>query len=147
MNQTFSTATVSEPRHRMNDEITPILSAVERYKEIIGTATGAIDAMRERDRKRCGELVERLAASQDRMAEIMEREQLVRLGVELHWEFAMESLWHERWMTMTPRPEPDESVPVREQGAYDTAMDLAYQALQDALQKRTLLRRRHESQA
>ncbi|MFD1149689.1 hypothetical protein [Saccharothrix hoggarensis] len=118
------------------------LSAVERYKEIVALAGESVDRMRAADRARVRELLERLAASQDRMAEVIEQEQVVKLIVAVHWEAAVELLWDERWMTMTPVPGPDETVPPRDQREYNTAMDLAYQALEESLQKRTLLRRK-----
>ncbi|HEX6342730.1 hypothetical protein [Umezawaea sp.] len=117
-------------------------SAVERYKEVIGSAGEAIAAMRRHDEERVADLVARLAESQDRMADAIEREKVVRLGAALHWEAAVELLWEERWMKMRPMPGPDERVPARDQREYNTAMDVAYQALEESLQKRTLLRRK-----
>ncbi|MFD9734436.1 hypothetical protein [Umezawaea sp. NPDC059074] len=117
-------------------------SAVERYKEIIGTAGDAIAAMRAKDDERVADLVARLAESQDRMAEVIDREKVVKLGAALHWEQAVEALWDERWMAMSPMPRPDERVPARDQREYNTAMDVAFQALEESLQKRTLLRRK-----
>ncbi len=121
-----------------------VRSAVERYKEVIGSAGEAIAAMRAHDEERVADLVAGLAESQDRMAEVIEREKVVRLGVALHWESAVEALWEERWMKMRPMPKPDERVPARDQREYNTAMDVAYQALEESLQKRTLLRRKKE---
>jgi hypothetical protein len=118
------------------------VSAVERYKEVVALAGESVERMRTADRARVRELLERLAASQDRMAAVIEQEQLVRLIVAVHWEAAVELLWDERWMTMTTVPGPDGSAPPRDQREYNTAMDLAYQALEEALQKRTLLRRK-----
>ncbi|MEU4800906.1 hypothetical protein [Actinosynnema sp. NPDC023587] len=118
------------------------VSAVERYKEIVGLAGAAVEKMRDQDRDRVRELLERLAASQDRVAELIEQEKLSQVGVRLLWEAAVDALWEERWMTMKPIPEPDESVPARDQRDYFTAMDVAYQTLEDALQRRGLLRRR-----
>jgi hypothetical protein len=111
-------------------------SAVERYKEIIASAGEAVAAMRARDEARVAHLVAKLAESQDRMADAIEREKVVRLGVALHWEQAVEALWDERWMAMRPMPKPDERVPPRDQREYNTAMDVAFQALEESLQKR-----------
>jgi hypothetical protein len=148
MSQHFSGTqmTAAVPEQRCGDgepaRHAPEPSAIERYKEIIGMAAEAVETMRAHDRERTGELIVTLAESQDRMAEVIEREKVVRLGVALHWEAAAEALFHERWMTMSPLPQPDLSVPPRRQDEYNTAMDVAYQALEDALQKRSLLRRR-----
>ncbi|MGM1064255.1 hypothetical protein [Saccharothrix sp. Mg75] len=120
----------------------PGVSAVERYKELIGLAGESVDRMRAHDRVRARELLDRLAASQERVVEVIEREKLVRAVVRVHWEAVVELLWEERWMTMTPVPAPDESVPPRPQHEYDEAMDRAFEALEESLQKRTLLRRK-----
>jgi len=117
-------------------------SAVERYKEVVALAGESVRRMRERDRERVAELLARLAASQDRVADLLEQEKMARVGVRLLWEAAVEALWEERWMRMKPVPEPDESVPPRDQDDYLIAMDTAYQALEDTLQKRGLLRRK-----
>lgn len=133
------------PVQRTSGEGVPdveVVSAVERYKEIVALAAESVERMRAADRARVRDLLARLAASQDRMADVIEQEQVVKLIVAVHWEAAVELLWDERWMTMTTVPGPDESVPPRDQREYNTAMDLAYQALEESLQKRTLLRRR-----
>jgi len=135
------------PQQRTGDVHQPMAepdsrSAAERYKEIIGGAAEAIATMRARDEARVAELAAKLAESQDRMADAIERQKVVRLGAALHWESAVEVLWDERWMSMSPMPKPDERVPPRDQREYNTAMDLAYQALEESLQKRTLLRRK-----
>ncbi|WP_051772801.1 hypothetical protein [Saccharothrix sp. NRRL B-16314] len=133
------------PVQRTSGEGVPdveVVSAVERYKEIVALAAESVERMRAADRARVRDLLARLAASQDRMADVIEQEQVVKLIVAVHWEAAVELLWDERWMTMTPVPGPDESVPARDQREYNTAMDLAYQALEESLQKRTLLRRK-----
>jgi crotonobetainyl-CoA:carnitine CoA-transferase CaiB-like acyl-CoA transferase len=119
-------------------------SAVERYKEIIGSIDEAVGAMRAQDQARVADLIARLVESQNRMADVIDREKVVELGARLHWESAVEALWDERWMRVSPMPGPDETAPARDQREYITAMDLAYQVLEDSLQKRTLLRRKKE---
>ncbi|WP_285751502.1 hypothetical protein [Lentzea sp. NBRC 105346] len=122
-----------------------VMSAVERYKEIIEGVTEATRRMRARDAERNAELTERLGRSQEQVAEINEREQMVRFGAELHWEAAKKQLWNETWLRMTVFPSPDESVPQRPQSEYNAAMDAAYEALEASLQKkRSLLRRGRE---
>ncbi|GAA3459975.1 hypothetical protein ACFFSW_12065 [Saccharothrix longispora] len=120
----------------------PAVSAVERYKELVGLAAESVDRVRARDRDRVRELIAGLAASQERVVEVIEREKLVRAVVRVHWEAVVELLWEERWMTMTPVPAPDESVPPRPQEEYDAAMNRAFEALEESLQRRTLLRRK-----
>ncbi|MBW4719033.1 hypothetical protein [Saccharothrix obliqua] len=120
----------------------PGVSAVERYKEVVALADTAVGRMRARDGERVAELLAALAASQDRVAALVEQEGLTRVGVRLLWEAALEALWEERWLQMKPLPDPDETVPPRAQRDYLTAMDVAFQALEDTLQKRGLLRRK-----
>jgi hypothetical protein len=146
MNPMMTTMFESVPSQRQSEEVieVPTLSAVERYKEIIAIATEAAARQRKLDEVRCAELAERIAATQQQIAEVRDRERVVRMGAALHWEQAVEQLWNERWLQMVTPPLPDESVPPRPQGEYNRAMDLAYQALEDSLTKRTLLRRKQK---
>ncbi|MFS8104361.1 hypothetical protein LFM09_45370 [Lentzea alba] len=136
----------SVPAQRQSEEVieVPPVSAVERYKEIIAIATDAAARQRKLDEVRCAELAERIASTQQQIAEVRDRERVVRMGAALHWEQAVEQLWNERWLQMVTFPLPDESVPQRPQGEYNRAMDLAYQGLEDSLAKRTLLRRKQK---
>ncbi|MEU0884930.1 hypothetical protein ABZ345_40595 [Lentzea sp. NPDC005914] len=146
MNPMMTTIFESVPSQRQSEEVieVPTLSAVERYKEIIAIATDAAARQHKLDEVRCAELAERIAATQREIAEVRDRERVVRMGAALHWEQAVEQLWNERWLQMVTPPLPDESVPQRPQGEYNRAMDLAYQALEDSLAKRTLLRRKQK---
>ncbi|WP_434451120.1 hypothetical protein [Lentzea sp. E54] len=146
MNPMMTTMFEPVPSQRRSEEVieVPAVSAVERYKEIIAIATDAAARQRKLDEVRCAELAERIAATQHEIAEVRDRERVVRMGVALHWEAAVEQLWNERWLQMVTPPQPDESVPSRPQGEYNRAMDLAYQALEDSLAKRTLLRRKQK---
>ena len=147
MNPMMTTMFESVPSQRQSEEVIEVpttLSAVERYKEIIAIATDAAARQRKLDEVRCAELAERIAATQQQIAEVRDRERVVRMGAALHWEAAVEQLWNERWLQMVTFPHPDESVPPRPQGEYNRAMDLAYQALEDSLAKRTLLRRKQK---
>ncbi|WP_433267971.1 hypothetical protein ACQPZF_03010 [Actinosynnema sp. CS-041913] len=132
------------PAQRSGDGVpeAAAVSAVERYKEVAALAGESVERMRDADRDRVRELLERLAASQDRMADLIEQEKLAQAGVRLLWEAAVDLLWEERWMRMSPVPDPDESVPPRDQRDYLIAMDVAYQALEDTSQKRGLLFRK-----
>lgn len=146
MNPMMATMFDSVPGPRHSEEVieVPALSAVERYKEIIAIATDAATRQRNLDEVRCAELAERITSTQARIAEVRDRERVVRMGAALHWEQAVEQLWNERWLQMTTPPLPDESVPPRPQSEYNAAMDLAYQALENSLAKRTLLRRKQK---
>jgi hypothetical protein len=151
MNPMMTTRFESVPSQRQSEEVIEVpttlpenVSAVERYKEIIAIATDAAARQRKLDEVRCAELAERIAATQQEIAEVRDRERVVRMGAALHWEQAVEQLWNERWLQMVTPPLPDESVPPRPQGEYNRAMDVAYQALEDSLAKRTLLRRKQK---
>ena len=150
MNPMMTTMFESVPPQRRSEEVIEVqatsehVSAVERYKEIIAIATDAAARQRKLDEVRCAELAARIASTQEQIAEVRDRERVVRMGAALHWEQAVEQLWNERWLQMVTPPLPDESVPPRPQGEYNRAMDLAYQTLEDALAKRTLLRRKQK---
>lgn len=150
MNPMMTTMFESVPPQRQSEEVIEVpampenVSAVERYKEIIAIATDAAARQRKLDEVRCAELAARIASTQEQIAEVRDRERVVRMGAALHWEQAVEQLWNERWLQMVTPPLPDESVPPRPQGEYNRAMDLAYQALEDSLAKRTLLRRKQK---
>ncbi|KAA2263005.1 hypothetical protein F0L68_11135 [Solihabitans fulvus] len=121
-----------------------VVSVVERYKEIAGMAAESVDRMRRHDQERASVLDRALLESQERMARIADQERIVRLGVALHWEAAVEALWDERWMTMSPQPQPDETVPDHDQLHFDGEIERTYRALEDALQKRGLIRRKRD---
>ncbi len=115
---------------------------VERYKEITGLATEAVERMRQQDRERAAELERELVESQGWMAQIAEQERVVQLGARLHWEAAVKALWNERWLEMTPMPTPNRSVPEHDQLHFDAEVERTFQNLEAALQRRGLLRRK-----
>ncbi|WP_367132737.1 hypothetical protein [Saccharothrix sp. HUAS TT1] len=116
------------------------VSAIERYREVVALAGESVERMRAADRAVVGRLLARLAESQDRMADAIDQEKLVKQVVGEHWEAVVRLLWDERWFTMKTVPAPDETVPPRDQREYNTALDLAYRAMEEALQKRSLFR-------
>lgn len=116
------------------------VSAIERYREVVALAGESAERLRAADRARVRQLLERLAESQDRMAEVIDQQKLVKQVVAEHWESVVKLLWDERWFSMTTKPAPDESVPPRDQREYNTALDLAFRALEESLQKRALFR-------
>jgi hypothetical protein len=118
------------------------IPASERYKEIAGLATDAVARMREHDRERATELERELADVEQRMAQLAVQERVVRMGVQLHWEAAVEALWNERWLTIGPLPRPDEHAPEASDLYFDTEVGRTYQALEEAVGKRSLIRRR-----
>jgi molybdopterin converting factor small subunit len=116
--------------------------ASERYREIAGWAAEAVEHMREHDRERAAELERELTRIEQRMAELAVQERVVRMGVKLHWEAAVEALWNERWLAIGPLPLPDERAPEADHLHFDTEVGRTYRALEESLAKRSLIRRR-----
>lgn len=114
--------------------------AGREYKEVLAGITAAVDALRERDRVRAAGHARELVSLEDDMLRAGERAALTRLGVELHWEAALEALWMESWMKLRPRPDPD---PRAESGAgsadlaaLDAEVEQRSAELQDAVRRR-----------
>jgi hypothetical protein len=118
------------------------ISATERYKEIVGWVDEAVGRMREQDREKVAELSERLSNAQRLLDETAARERATRAGVQTHWESVVEELFHERWLTMSPLPQPNHSVPQRDLNHYDAEVGRTYEELVDAMRKRSILPRR-----
>jgi hypothetical protein len=98
------------------------MTAARRYKDVIAGLTAAADELRERNRERAAALARRLVELDDAMAGAGDRAALTRLGVDLHWEAALEALWAERWMTLRPRPAPDPLADPAELDGLDAAV-------------------------
>ncbi|NMH97195.1 hypothetical protein [Pseudonocardia acidicola] len=119
------------------------MTAARDYKAIIAGITSAADELRERDRERAVELSRDLVGLDDAMVRAEERAALTRLGVHLHWEAALETLWAESWMTLRPMPAPDERVDPAHIDALDAAVEQRFIELRDATRRRGFgLRRR-----
>ncbi len=126
------------------------MTAAREYKAIVAEITAAADGLRERDRARAAELSRELIALGDAMARAGERAALTRLGVDLHWEAALETLWAESWMTLRPVPAAGECAdPAQLAGnlqradpaqldALDAAVEQRFAELRDAAHRRRL---------
>lgn len=99
------------------------MTAAREYKKIMSGITAAADQLREHDRRRAAELTRELVDRDDAMARIGERAALTRLGVELHWEAALEVLWGESWMTLRPMPTTDQPGTAAVPSARDVDLD------------------------
>ena len=117
-------------------------SAARRYKQITGGMTEALNRMRAEDAERAEQLARRLVELREAMESAAEREALTVLGVALQWEAALEELWHEHWMTLSPRPQPDPTALPRDLDRWDAAVAKSYTALREAVRRRPLLGRR-----
>jgi hypothetical protein len=122
------------------------VSPADRYKAITAEITGAVEAVRERDRARAAELTRVLAELDDAMTRVGDRVALSRLAVELHWEAALEALWSESWMTLRPMPSPEPTPPGSGRRAsldeLDEAVAARFAELSDAVHRRRLGLRR-----
>lgn len=117
-------------------------SATRRYKDIIGGMTEAVDRLRREDVERARRLADSLVALHEEMAKAVDREALTVLGVALQWESALELLWHEQWMTLSPVPKPDRTPPSKDLDYLDAVVTQRYEALCEAVRRRGLLGRR-----
>ncbi len=120
------------------------MTAARRYREITGELTETVERIRRADQARAAELLARLGELDEVMTRAAERAALTRLGVQLHWEAALEALWTEHWMTLRPLPEPNGSAVVRDLDELDARVEARYQQLLDTLQRRGLALRRRD---
>ncbi len=107
-----------------------------RYKEIVAGVTAAAEALRDRDRATAADLSRQLVGLGADMLRAGDRATLSRIGVEQHWESAMEVLWVESWMTLCPRPGPDPRADPADLADLDAAVEVAAAALREAVRRR-----------
>lgn len=112
-------------------------SATRRYKEVVAGLAGAAEALRERDRQRAAGLARELVDLDAAMVRAERRATLSRIGIELHWEAALDVLWEESWLTLRPRPEPDPQADPRDLDALDAAVEERSAAVAQAARRRT----------
>jgi hypothetical protein len=117
-------------------------TAARRYKDIIGGMTEAVDRLRREDAERARQLSDSLVELHERMAAAVDREALTVLGVALQWESALELLWHEQWMTLSPMPKPDPNALARDLDYLEALVAQRYETLREAVRRRGLLGRR-----
>jgi hypothetical protein len=118
------------------------MSAAREYKEVVAGIAAAAEALRERDRERAAALNRELVGLAEAMAHAEERAGLTRLGVELHWEAALDALWVESWMKLRPRPGPDPRADPADIDALDAAVEARAAELLEAARRRFGLPRR-----
>lgn len=111
------------------------MTAERDYKEVIAGITAAAEELRARDRERAAELEHRLGPLAEDMVRAGERAALTRLGVELHWEAALEALWMESWMKLRPRPGPDPRVDPADPADLDVEVEQRSAELQQAVRR------------
>lgn len=117
------------------------MSAARRYKDIIGGMTEAVERLRHEDAARAATLEGALVELHEAMEAAGDRAALSELGVALRWESALEHLWHEQWLTLSPLPKPDLRASPRDLEYYEAVVEQRYEALEEAIRKRVLGRR------
>lgn len=118
------------------------MTAAREYKEVVAGIAAAAEALRERDRQRAAELARELVGMTTAMQQVEGRAGLTRLGVELHWEAALERLWVESWMKLRPRPGPDPRADPADLDALDAEVEARAAELLEATRRRWGLPRR-----
>ena len=118
------------------------MSAAREYKEVVAGIAAAHETLRERDRERAAALNRELVGLAEAMAHAEERAGLTRLGVELHWEAALDALWVESWMKLRPRPGPDPRADPADIDALDAEVEARAAELLEAARRRFGLPRR-----
>lgn len=112
------------------------MTAAREYKDVVAGITAAAEGLRARDRERAAELQRRLGGLSEEMVRAGERAALTRLGVELHWEAALEALWMESWMKLRPRPGPDPRADPADPADLDVEVEERSAELQQAVRRR-----------
>lgn len=87
-----------------------IHGAGHRYKEITGRATDAIAAYEAQMEQLIERLTEDLAGAESRIVDAEAELRAVGEAVDMRWESVREALFHERWLPVGARPEPDRDV-------------------------------------
>ncbi|HEY2203445.1 MAG TPA: hypothetical protein VGH99_03055 [Pseudonocardia sp.] len=116
--------------------------AARRYRETIGTITESMTRLRAEDGERAKELAERLVELREEMERAVEQEALTVLGTALQWDSALDLLWHEQWMTLSPIPRPDPATSPKDLEYLEAVVAQRYEALGEAIRRRALLGRR-----
>jgi hypothetical protein len=120
----------------------PPLSAARRYQEITAGMNDAVEQIRREDAERARRLRDELIELSEEMEAAANREALTVLGVALRWEAALESLWNEHWMTLSPLPKPDRDALPHDVDYLDAVVEQRFEALREAIRRRSLLGRR-----
>jgi hypothetical protein len=114
---------------------TPHVPAAVRYKEITAVAVDAAERMRRHEADKADRLTDEVAAGQERIAAAEEQKAQVAEGVRVRWSAAMEALWDERWMRVTPMPDADLSAAPATPEESIRAVQGAFLELHEALGK------------
>lgn len=117
--------------------------AAVRYKELMALADAAAQRLRRHESERVEELTGEVATGQKRIEQAEAQREQVRDGVRRRWDEAMEELWEERWMRVTPMPEPDLSAePATPEGPIRSVQNVYLRLRQALSMRRPLFPRR-----
>src|SRR5919204_3309952 len=107
------------------------MPAALRYKEIAAAATTAAKRMQRHEAEQVERLQEELPAARQRVTDAEAHRDEILQAAQRRWRTAMEALWDERWMQVTPFPEPDGSAAPTDRAIKQ--MQAAYFELHEAL--------------
>lgn len=108
-------------------------SATERYKEMTAWATSAAKRLQRHETEKAAALEDRVATANERIAHAEAEHERVCEAVEFRWHEAMAELFHERWMRVTPMPEPSKSAAPAQADEAIRFVQSAYLGLREAL--------------
>lgn len=111
----------------------PHVPAAVRYKEITSVATSAAKRMREREREKAAELQELVASGRERLEEADRVHDWTVAEVRSRWDAAMEALFEERWMKVTPLPKGSPSAAPAEAETLVNSVQRAFHELYQAV--------------
>lgn len=113
----------------------PHRPAVIRYKEITDIAVAAAQRLREHETAKAARLEEEIAEARARAEKAEEQYERVTTEADRLWNMAMSALWDERWMRVTPKPDPVASARPEPPKTSIARMEAAYNELSRALAK------------
>jgi hypothetical protein len=111
-------------------------AAARRYKDVIAEVSSAAVELRERDRDRAAVIRDELLGLEDGMLRAGERARLSAAVARLHWEAALDLLWAETWLKLSPRPRPDPNVDPARLDELDAQVHRRSTELRHAVQRR-----------
>jgi hypothetical protein len=111
-------------------------AAARRYKDVLAELSAAAVELRERDRARAGVIRDQLLGLEDEMVRAGERARLTGVVARLHWEAALDLLWDESWLKLSPRPRPDRNVDPGRLDELDEQLHLRSTELRHAVKRR-----------
>ena len=79
-------------------------AAARRYKDVLAELSAAAGELRERDRARAELIRDQLRGLEDDMMRAGERARLTAGVARVHWEAALDLLWDESWLRLSPGP-------------------------------------------